>query len=156
MVAGVVVGSAFVHEGAAAKLVHSLKYRRCLGSARLLADAMAPHLRPDARWLVPLPRAFSRRVKYGVDPAVELAAALGELTGTPLAFALGAPMWWRRRAGRPRDTRGEVAFRVRSDPGSHLVLIDDVLTTGATVASAVRGFGRGDISVLTATSAGTM
>jgi len=155
-VAGVVASSAFTHEGTAARLVHNLKYRRSLAAGHVLARCMAPHVHHDAAFLVPLPRAVLRRVSYGVDPAVVLARELASLTGLPVVRALEAPLWWRRRAGRPRQDRHGVGFRLRNDPGTHLVLIDDVLTSGETAASAVDAIGRSDISILTATSAGTM
>lgn len=155
-VAGVVASSAFVHEGTAARLVHNLKYRRSLPAGRMLARSMAPHVHHGAAHLVPLPRAIGRRVSYGIDPAVVLAGELGRLTGLPVLRVVDAPLWWRRRAGKPRHDRTGVAFRLRADPGSHLVLIDDVLTSGETAASAVDAIGRRDISILTATSAGTM
>ncbi|MGI9528904.1 MAG: ComF family protein [Acidimicrobiia bacterium] len=156
LVGGVVAVSAFAHEGTAARLIHNLKYRRSLAAGRMLADAMAEHLHRKRAILVPLPRALSRRVVYGIDPAVVLAGELARRTGLPVVNAVDAPMWWRRRAGRPRRDRTGVSFRLRTDPGSHLVLVDDVLTSGATAASAIEVIGRTDISILTATSAGTM
>lgn len=156
LVGGVVAESAFAHEGTASRLVHNLKYRRSVAAGRVLANAMARHLHRQPSFLVPLPRALGRRVVYGIDPAVVLAEELARLTGMPMVRAVDAPLWWRRRAGRPRRDRTRVSFRLRSDPGSHLVLIDDVLTSGHTAASAVEAIGRTDISILTATSAGTM
>lgn len=155
-VGGVVASSAFLHEGTAARLVHNLKYRRSLAAARVLARCMEPHLHQDAAFLVPLPRAASRTLWYGVDPAVALAREVSRLAGLEVMAALDAPLWWRRRAGRPRHDRTGVGFRLRVDPGGHVVLVDDVLTSGETAASAGAAFGRSDISILTATSAGTM
>ena len=117
---------------------------------------MADHIQPDAAYLVPLPRAIGRTVAYGVDPASVLAGELHAITGVPVAGVITAPVWWRRRAGSSRAARHGVGFRLKNDPGMHLVLIDDVLTTGQTAASAVGAIGRPDISILTATSAGTM
>lgn len=156
LVGGVVAVSAFAHEGTAARLVHNLKYRRSLAAGGMLARAMAKHVHRERAVFVPLPRALGRRVVYGIDPAVVLAGELARRTGMPMVRALDAPLWWRRRAGRSRRDRTGVSFRLRSDPGSHLILVDDVLTSGATAASAVEAIGRTDISILTATSAGTM
>ena len=156
IVEGAVASAAFAHEGTGARLVHNLKYRRSLVAGRMLAHAMAQRVHQSHAFLVPLPGAVGRRVVYGIDPAVVLASELERLTGLPVARVVDAPLWWRRRAGRPRRDRTGVSFRFRSDPGSHLILIDDVLTSGQTAASAVRAIGRADISILTATSAGTM
>jgi predicted amidophosphoribosyltransferase len=152
----VVADAAFAHEGTAARLVHNLKYRRSIPAGGLLARSMERHLHPAASALVPLPRAVGRTLTYGIDPALSLARHLGARSGLPVVNALDGPLWWRRRAGRSRRDRKGVGFRLRVDPEGHVVLIDDVLTTGETAASAIRAFGRSDISILTATSAGTM
>jgi len=102
--------------------------------------------------LVPVPRAWSRRWRYGVDPAVELARALGRVLALPVLPAL-APAWWhRRRAGLAGAKRGIPRFRpVRATPAG-AVLVDDVVTTGATLRAAAAALG-GPCAAVTATAA---
>jgi len=142
--------------GAAIRLVHNLKYRRSVHAGRLLAAAMVAGVPGDASALVPMPRSFVRRVVYGIDQASVLANELSVRTGLPVFRGLDAPLWWRRQAGADRAHRHPIAFREIGPVPAHAVLVDDVLTTGTTVVSALSAIRQRGISVLVATSAGTM
>ena len=139
---GVLVRSAFVHRGTARLLVHRLKYGGQAAAASLLAAAMARAVPEGATALVPVPRARSRRWRYGVDPAVELARGLGRVLTLPILPAL-APEWWhRRRAGPAGAKRGVPRFRMVRPMPPGAVLVDDVVTTGATLRAAAAALGR--------------
>jgi predicted amidophosphoribosyltransferase len=133
--------SAAAHEGVARDLVAALKFRRLLPVAELMADRM--HRLAPASLLtgavVPVPTARLRTVARGFDPAAEIATALAESADLQLRSCLlrtggGRQLGRRRpeRIGRPPPvrTRGEV-------PRS-AVLVDDVLTTGATLSACAR------------------
>ncbi len=144
--------SAFLHEGPARELVHTLKYRGIHQAAALLAPAMRPLVGRDASCLVPVPRVLFKRVRLGIDPALELARALAALTGLEVLCALEAPLVSMGHAGRPRRERRAPAFSgLRSLPGG-AVIIDDVVTTGSTLLAAFGEFPGVDLSALTATS----
>lgn len=126
--------SAYRHDGAARSLVHRLKYHAAPlpGVGRLLSGLL-----PDsARALVPVPRVAVRRWRYGVDPARELALALGAASGLPVVEALRPPLWVHRRAGPAQAARGTPRFAVVIEPPRGAVLVDDVVTTGTTLAAA--------------------
>ncbi len=153
----VVVGAAFKHTGTAVRLVHNLKYRRCEAAGRFLAVAMAERVSGDASVLVPVVRSRVRRIAHGIDQAVFLATVVSQLTGLPVAAgALEAPLWWRRRAGSSRDARKPITFRATGALPDGVVLVDDVLTSGATVLSGGRAIAPVKFSVLVATTAGTI
>lgn len=133
---GLLVRYALVHEGAARTLVHHVKYRGMAQAAALLAGAMAGALPEGARALVPVPRVLLRLWRHGVDPADALAEALGRRTGLPVVTALARPWWWAGRAGPSGGVRGTPRFRARRPFPAGAVLVDDVLTTGATLAAA--------------------
>jgi hypothetical protein len=146
------VYSAFAHLGTARLLVHRLKYGAQPAAAHLLAAGMVRVLPADAALLVPVPRARLRLWRYGVDPALELARALGRVAGLPVRRVLVASWWHRRRAGPAGAKRGTPRFRVRGSVPTGAVLVDDVVTTGATLQAAAMALG-GPRPAVTATVA---
>jgi predicted amidophosphoribosyltransferase len=143
------------HEGVARSLVAALKFRRLLPVADLMADRiqwLAPaHMLSGA--IVPVPPAPSRLRRRGFDPAGELAAALAERLDSPLETCL-ARRGGRRQVGRRR------AERIGQPPQIHstgtaprsVLLVDDVLTTGATMtacAQALRSAGAARVVAIT-------
>jgi predicted amidophosphoribosyltransferase len=133
--------SAAPHEGVARDLVAALKFRRLLPVAGLMADRiqwLAPASLLSGS-LVPVPTARLRLFVRGFDPAQEIAAALAARTGLPLAPCLRRRDGGRQR-GRPRAKRVGHPPRVETQgevPRS-VLLLDDVLTTGATLSACAR------------------
>jgi ComF family protein len=135
------------YERLAGPLLAALKFRGRLALATPIADVLAAAAGPllDAAILVPVPAAPRRRRRRGFDPAEEIARALSRATGRPLARCLrraDGP----RQVGRSRRERLASPPRVRAaGPAPDLaVLVDDVVTTGATLtacAAALRGAG---------------
>lgn len=135
---GIPVLAAFEHEGAAKTLVHHLKYRGVAGLAELIAEVLEP--RVPRLPLVPIPRAWSRRIKYGVDPSQAIAAALARRLKTPVVDGLVPPLHSQRRAGRDHSRPVE-PFRARLALRYSAIIVDDVVTTGATAVAAVGAMG---------------
>lgn len=132
------------HAGILRRLVHALKYRGAYRLAPFLAELLLARLllwqwQPDL--IVHLPTTATRRRLRGYDQAQLLAAALSRQAHVPHRAALT------RRAGRgklvgqgraARVANLSGAFRARGVNGLRLLLIDDVLTSGATLADARR------------------
>ncbi|MCP4965298.1 MAG: ComF family protein [bacterium] len=147
------MGSALGHESAARRLVHLLKYQGLRMAGEVLGAAMVTLVPPGATTLVPVPRAVVRKMKYGTDPALVLAGVVGAAVDLPVVSALAARLWWPAHAGMDRDSRRSPRFRVVAPAPAGSVLVDDVLTTGATLAAAGQLLGVGQ--AITATRAGT-
>lgn len=146
---GVAVLAAFEHEGATKALIHHLKYRGVSAVAELAAEVLVHRLPPVP--IVPIPRALSRRLKYGVDPAREIANALARRLRVPVVSALVPPVHTPRRAGRDHS-RSVPPFRLRRKPMTPVTLVDDVVTTGATVRAAVGALGADSVRLVAAAS----
>lgn len=159
--------SAFHYEGAAARLVKTLKFRADQSAAAPLAEGMAqtyaslPTLR-TAEFCVAVPVHYKRLRRRGYNQAEVLAAAFSELTGVPaMPDVLVRVHHKRSQVGQGRTARmGNVAraFAVSTAGramvrGHRVLLIDDVLTTGATAiecAGALHKAGAESVVLLTA------
>ena len=140
---GLMVVAAFEHQGPARKLVHDLKYRGLTPYAQVVASIVAPRLPPLP--LVPVPRALSRHIHYGIDPAALLADAIASRLQTKVVHLLSRPIHSPRRAGGDHR-RALRPFRLRRRPTGPVILVDDVVTTGATLISAVETLGSSSVA----------
>jgi predicted amidophosphoribosyltransferase len=129
------------HEGIARDLVTALKFRRLLPVAELIADRIQ-WLAPGAMLsgtIVPVPKAPLRAALRGFDPAAEIAQSLAAQTKLPLQ-----PCLIRRGGGRQVGKRRSERIghpphiQASGQVPRSVLLIDDVLTTGATLSSCAR------------------
>jgi predicted amidophosphoribosyltransferase len=137
--------SAAPYLGAARTLVRGLKFGRMLSLARMAAQELAqapPGLLDGA--LVPVPAAPLRGRLRGFDPAEEIARELARITGLPLEPCLRRSQG-ARQVGRSRSARLAAPPRVRARSAAPCaaILVDDVLTTGATLTACARALRAG-------------
>jgi predicted amidophosphoribosyltransferase len=135
---GIRVVAAFEHAGVARDLVLGLKYRGLTPFADLVVETIAS--RVPALPLIAVPRTWSRQIRYGVDPAREIATRMARALGVPVLDLLCAPLHAQRRAGGDHH-RPAPRLRAGRVPEGRFVLVDDVITTGATIRSAVASLG---------------
>lgn len=133
-------------------LVQRLKFNQALAVGRALMPDWAAALRanlstrsePSAQALVPIPLHRSRLRQRGYNQALELARDLGrELPLPVLPAALiraraTAPMPGLDISARRRNVRGAFAVAAGAVLPSRVALIDDVMTSGATLNEAAR------------------
>jgi len=128
----------------AREIVHHLKYEGYTKLAELAAVTIAQHVRilPRHATLVPIPLGGRRRIERGYNQAAEIARALSKIWSAPVSESI-----IRRR----RETVSQIdltpeereqnmssafkAIRPITAAPNVAILVDDVLTTGATLAS---------------------
>ena len=138
---------AWVPGGSAGEIVHALKYGGWSRTADGMAERMARLHWPrdvceERRALVPVPLSRTRMRERGYNQSERLGAALGALLTVPV---------WDNVLRRTRATKSQTeltpeerkrnvagAFSAASETrqqirGAHLVIIDDVMTTAATL-----------------------
>ncbi len=154
------VRAAMPFDGVGRAVVHGLKFRNRRGAARQLAALMVRRLLPegDSRRGVDLvtwaPTSAARVAERGFDQAEMLARAVAKELGVPCRRLLyrthGAPQSGHDRAARLHGP----TFRARAPrPGLHVLLVDDVVTTGATLhaaAESLRHAGIADVRCIAA------
>jgi ComF family protein len=154
--------------GTGGSIVHALKYN----GWKLVAPAMAqrmsrlafpPDVVAERTALLSVPLSRTRLRERGYNQAEELARALAHEWNLPV---------WSAFLSRTRDTRSQVqltpserarnvsnAFRVAESHrsrlhGAHVILVDDVITTAATLNAAAAALADGGVRILSYVSFG--
>ena len=140
-----------IHRGHAAaadfpvdRVIHALKYGHQLAVAKWAGQRLAEQIcREEFDRLIPLPLHPERLRERGFNQSAEIAGSLGKCLKLPVDRSIAL----RTRATPPqadlphkerrKNVRG--AFECRGDlSGQRLLLLDDVMTTGATVNECAR------------------
>lgn len=148
------------YEGVLKDLIHCFKFHGMRSLSKplggYLAEAFPRNERIDA--IVPMPIHWTRRMVRGFNQCELLSKELSQHTGIPMAKLLVRVRRTAKQsnlagARRRRNVRGSFgASQAEAIRGKRLLLIDDVLTTGATVneaAQELKRHGAARVAVLT-------
>ncbi len=143
------------YDGRLREVILRLKHRGNEGLAEVIGELWGCHERESllalgASVIVPVPLHWGRRFRRGYNQGLALARGLSRSLGLPVCPAYLRR--WRRTApqtsvpaaDRQKNVRG--AFRARPGAplkGQTVLLVDDVLTTGATLHEAASGLRQG-------------
>jgi len=144
--------------------IKALKFRRKLFYASAFAEilcAARPLLPPDIDAVLPVPLHWRRKAVRGFNQATELARPVAKSLGAPLVRNVRRQRATPFQSGldaaeRARNLRGAFAI-TRPHPRTHVLIIDDVVTTGATaraLAKRLLSTGVTKVSVLAVARAG--
>lgn len=126
-----------------ARLIHDLKYHQRALNGRLLGQLLARQLTPPyPEVILPVPLHWWRQVRRGYNQASEIARGLQDI----LPVAVDASSLTRRRhtasqthlSRHQRQQNLRHAFACRPLEYRHVALLDDVITTGSTMAELTR------------------
>lgn len=130
-----------------AQLVHDFKYRNFPSLARWLGSLAAEEIMPtgffaDIDAILPIPLHWRKLMKRGYNQSERIAEGVAEKTGIPVLRNLIAKKGHRTQTAlsaeqRARNTKG--IFHIKNPEelsGKHLLIIDDICTSGATILSA--------------------
>ncbi len=148
------------YEGKLRQLIHLFKYQRIRTLSRPLGEFLAMALPRDQRFdaVVPMPLHWWRHWRRGFNQSSLLAREIARRSGIPVIAAVRRRRSTTSQAGLSNSARranvsGAFAVRGRRGVrGLRLLLVDDVMTTGATASScaaALKRAGAAHVSVLT-------
>ncbi len=138
------VWGGFRYEFPISAFIADAKFRGNAGVAKLLARLLANQLSSqtlETDLLVPIPMPWPRLLRRGYNHAEVLASEIGKQLNIPVRTDVLVRRGWqppqRGLTAQQRRQNLQSAFVVKCDVSDlRVTLIDDVLTTGATVASA--------------------
>lgn len=137
----------YTPESQVSELVKDFKYHKYPSLARRLGAEMGRELYStgffsDADVLMPMPVHWLKKARRGYNQTEMIARGVSEATGVPVDTALCAVRPHRSQTKLNREERADNSigiFRLRHPEnydGRHIILMDDVCTTGATLRSA--------------------
>lgn len=132
------------------RLIHQVKYKGQQQLGIYLGKLMGMELRSSSRFkdvdlVVPLPLFKDRERERGYNQAALLAKGISDSTGIPVDQTLvkrirsSSTQTRKSREDRWKNVDGLFKVAPLPAPGLHILIIDDVITTGATIDACANG-----------------
>lgn len=144
----------FAKSGRLQKILQHLKYK---GAPRLgvFMGEYYGHILKGQNWLdevkavVPVPLHTSRLIQRGYNQSEQIARGLSNVLSIPLETQLlrrvRKTLTQTKKSGGSRWENVSGAFEVRKTPPEGILLVDDVITTGATLEACIRALAQTDL-----------
>lgn len=130
-------------------LFHAMKYRGRVDTCVKMGQLLASHFLPtgffqDIDCIIPIPLSRQRQRKRGYNQSEHIAMGISDLTGIPVDAATlirivdNESQTHLSGIDRRRNVENVFGVQAASDfNGKHLLIIDDIITTGSTLGSAI-------------------
>ncbi len=158
--------SVYAYTGPVRLMVLLYKEKRRYPLAKLMGAAIARAARrrwPQAKWdaVVAVPSPLKRRLARGFEPAGLISLETASRLGLPLVTGLAlrktpAPQKQLTVKGRRANVQGAFVARPDNIRGKRILLVDDVITTGATLREAAMALRKAGAEVHAVTFAMTL
>ncbi len=145
------------YDGEWQEVIHRFKYNNRTDLAKPLAAMLSERVNSEYDMIVPVPLSGKKLRRRGYNQSALLAKEIGRLCGFECAFDLikkedTLPQVGLAQEDRLKNIKGAFALSSRDITGKSLLIIDDVMTTGATVnecAKVLKNGGAARVDVLT-------
>lgn len=136
------IRSVFLYEGPVIQMIHEMKFAKRARFAHYFSEEMylflLKHFVQQFEAIVPVPLHRLREWQRTFNQARLIAQHLSALTGTPVQNCLRrtrntVPQTFLSGQARRKNLEGAFCFKPNADPPKSVLLIDDVITTGATL-----------------------
>ena len=160
---GIKVHSAIIYTPTARRIILAAKENGLKGADQLIVDAIV-HVLEKANFdsfnvrLVPIPSSVPNRRRRGRSFIPEICKQISAITSIPVIPALTINRRVKDQSSlsakaRLTNMRGAFSISTNTYPRGDLILIDDVVTTGATVSEAARALNSHGFHVLASVTA---